>query len=110
MKKILHILAILLLPPVFLFSQDEKNLGDSVVTQYFPWVEWTLTNTSWEGNPYDLIGAVQFVHEGGDSLFTEMFYAGENTWKFRFSGNLMGSWSFISRSVDPELDGYAGDD
>jgi hypothetical protein len=37
-----------------------------------------------------------------------MFYAENNTWKFRFTGTLTGNWNFVTSSSDPELNGHTG--
>jgi hypothetical protein len=37
-----------------------------------------------------------------------MFYAGNNTWKFRFTGTRTGIWSYSSSSSDADLDGISG--
>lgn len=71
--------------------------------------EWTLLNTSWTGNPFDVIATVTFVHSRtGLQHKTQMFYAGDNQWKFRFTGTRTGAWSFSTLSSDPELDGHSG--
>jgi hypothetical protein len=77
-----------------------------------PWSsvgEWELENDSYAGNPFDLLAAVTFTHqESGESVTTEMFYAGEGRWRFRFAANGLGIWSFETRSDDPDLSGHAG--
>lgn len=71
--------------------------------------EWTLENASWSGNPFDLIATVLFVHpRTGEQRTTQMFYAGDNQWKFRFTGTRTGIWSFSTSSSDPDLDGHTG--
>jgi len=74
-----------------------------------PCVEWTVENPSWEGNPFDVGGSVTFRHEQtGQTHTTGMFYVGEQTWKFRFSGTRTGAWQFTTSSDDPDLAGLAG--
>jgi hypothetical protein len=71
--------------------------------------QWSLTNPSWSGNPYDVVATVTFVHTGSDAIHTtEMFYDGLNTWKFRFTGTRVGLWTFTTASRDPELNGQMG--
>ena len=53
--------------------------------------EYCLTNTTWSGNPFDLVAKVTFTH-ADDVRTTEMFYAGDNNWKFRFTGTRTGVW------------------
>jgi len=78
-----------------------------------PYVEWSLDNLSYSGNPFDLVASVTFtyVNELGtepETRITEMFYAGGTTWKFRFTGTRTGTWIFKTTSNDGELDGHTG--
>ena len=71
--------------------------------------EWTLENTTWTGNPFDVLASVTFVHSRtGLQHKTQMFYAGDNQWKFRFTGTRTGAWSFSTLSSDPDLNGHTG--
>lgn len=82
---------------------------DMTGTQWSPYLEWSLQNPGYEGNPYDLIAEVTFVHEETqETRTTQMFYAGENTWKFRFAGTQTGRWDFTTTSDDPDLNGHTG--
>lgn len=69
--------------------------------------EYSLTNTTWSGNPFDLVATVTFTH-AKEKRTTEMFYVGGNTWKFRFTGTQIGVWKFSTSSTDADLDGYTG--
>ncbi len=71
--------------------------------------EWTLKDSSWSGNPFDVVAVVSFIHSStGEQHSTEMFYVGENQWKFRFTGTRKGKWTFSTSSSDPDLDGHTG--
>jgi len=71
--------------------------------------EWSVENPSWDGDPFDVVATVTFVHQAtGRTHTTEMFYDGGTTWKFRFTATLTGEWRFTSTSTDPELDGLTG--
>ena len=71
--------------------------------------QWTLENSSYSGNPFDLRASVDFEHiQTGKTHTTEMFYDGDNTWKFRFTGTMTGRWRYETTSTDPELDGKTG--
>lgn len=79
---------------------------DAVLWEY---EEWSLQNASYSGNPFDVIATVTFEHQGSSkSHTTEMFYDGGDTWKFRFTGTKTGTWTFMTSSDDPELDGLGG--
>jgi hypothetical protein len=94
----------------------EARFGENAATLWSPTLEWTLRNDSYEGNPFDLVATVTFTHaEGGDEHVTGMFYAGDDTWKFRFTGTRTGKWSFSTRAdgesgttKDDDLHGRGG--
>ncbi|ASC73189.1 hypothetical protein XM38_041510 [Halomicronema hongdechloris C2206] len=71
--------------------------------------DWDLNNPSWKDNPFDLVATVSFEHQNSNaSHTTEMFYRGDNTWGFRFTGTHLGQWNFTTISNDPDLNGYYG--
>ncbi len=70
-------------------------------------VEYCLPNTTWSANPFDLVASATFVH-AQETRATEMFFAGNDTWKFRFTGTRTGVWNFSTSSADPDLDGHTG--
>jgi len=92
------------------------EFGDSKTMLWSPTLEWTLENPSHDGNPFDLVAKVTFRHEGGEEeRVTEMFYAGEDTWKFRFTGTRTGEWTFATQAdgedgttKDDDLHGHGG--
>ncbi len=82
---------------------------DRVGTLWAPYLEWEVTNPTYSGNPFDLVATVTFTHStSGATHTTEMFYDGGDTWKWRFTGTELGTWTFESTSADPELDGLSG--
>jgi len=98
---------------VFSHAATEKFLDDRTATLWAPYVEWSLENPSYSGNPFDLVASATFIYvnESGTELetrITEMFYAGGTTWKFRFSGTRTGTWTFKTTSSDNELNGHTG--
>ena len=70
--------------------------------------EFSVNNPAWQGNPFDVVATVTFTHPSGDIRTTEMFYADEDTWKFRFTGVRTGRWEFTTSSEDADLDGHSG--
>ena len=85
------------------------NFGNRSVTQYEPYLEWTLNDVTYTGNAFDVIGSVTFDHNSSSASHTiEMFYDGDSTWKFRFSGSELGQWSFTTTSTNPDLNGHTG--
>ncbi len=82
---------------------------DHSVTQYYPYLEWSLSNASFADNPFDLLASVTFTHQAtSETHTTEMFYVAPDSWSFRFSGTQLGAWSYLTSSSDPELDGHSG--
>jgi hypothetical protein len=82
---------------------------DQVGTLWSPYLEWSLTNLEYSGNPFDLKAEAAFVHtSSGETRRTGMFYAGNDTWKFRFTATQTGEWTFRTSSPDPELDNHTG--
>ncbi len=82
---------------------------DRVGTLWAPYIEWSLENPTFEGNPFDVIATATFVHQqSGQKHTTGMFYESGDTWKFRFTGTRAGDWRFSTKSDDPELNGKKG--
>lgn len=72
-------------------------------------VDWTFRNPDYSGNPFDVIAKATFTHKNtGQKIRTELFYAGSDNWKLRFTGTRTGQWSFITESKDSELNGLKG--
>jgi hypothetical protein len=89
-------------------TATRSNL-DQTGTQWAPFLEWKVRNSSYQGNPFDIEATVLFVHvQSGEIRKTEMFYDGNSRWKFRFTGTRTGIWTFLSTSSDPELDNLSG--
>ena len=98
---------------VLAFSSDTivtaADLGGRAGKMWAPFLEWELTNDSYSGNPFDVMASAIFIHaESAEKRVTQMFYDGNNTWKFRFTGTRVGAWSFTTSSEDPELSGHTG--
>ena len=85
------------------------DLGEQQVTQWSPFLQWTIPNPSWNGNAFDVRAIVRFTHEfSGDIRETEMFFLGGKTWAFRFTGTQAGVWTWATSSEDADLRGHAG--
>lgn len=99
---------VLLLTVLTLFSNGAVavDLGSRVATMW-QCVEFDLINTSHSGNPFDLVAKVSFTHDQ-EKRTTEMFYVGDNTWRFRFTGTRSGMWRFSTSSRDRDLTGHTG--
>ena len=95
--------------PLSLATDEAGTTVDASGTQWGPVLEWSLANATYEGNPYDLGATATFIHgESGERHTTGLFYDGNDTWRFRFTGTQPGIWTFRTESSDPELDGHEG--
>ena len=82
---------------------------DRAGTLWEPYVEWSLENPSWSGNPFDLEASATFTHgDSGERRTTPMFHDGGDTWKFRFTATRTGTWSVRTSSADADLDSKRG--
>ncbi len=85
------------------------DLGTRTAAQWAPYLEWTLENPTWSGNAFDVEARVTFTHKASREIRrTEMFYAGGDSWAFRFTGTKTGIWSFVTTSEDENLRGHTG--
>ncbi|UCD49679.1 MAG: DUF5060 domain-containing protein [Phycisphaerales bacterium] len=90
-------------------SSLADELGVTQGTQWSPYLQWTVVNPTWGGNPFDVSGVVTFTHESsGETRITQMFYTGGTSWAFRFTGTRLGRWSFVTSSNDADLRGHTG--
>lgn len=83
--------------------------ADRTVSRLGEFAQWTLSNPSFGGNPYDLQANATFVHSAsGEVRSTPMFFAGGNQWRFRFTATRLGTWTFSTVSNDADLNGFSG--
>jgi hypothetical protein len=59
------------------------------------------------GNPFDVPFAVTYRH-GNRTVETSGFHDGDNSWRFRFSPDAEGEWTWTTRSTLKDLDGQTG--
>ncbi len=95
-------------PPIIIEAVESSAL-DASGTQWSPYIEWRLPNSTYEGNSFDLTATATFTHtESGETRTTALFYAGEDEWWFRFTATQSGEWRFSTKSEDAELNGRFG--
>lgn len=87
-------------------SGQSVDLGNRS-TRMWECEEYGLKNGTWSGNPFDLVATATFTHPK-ETRTTEMFFAGNDTWKFRFTGTRTGVWKISTFSRDADLDGHTG--
>lgn len=69
----------------------------------------SFLNHSYTGNPFLLEISARFVHRAsGTSLTMPGYYDGDDTWRVAFMPTLVGSWTWVTRSTDADLDGQTG--
>lgn len=69
----------------------------------------TLPNSSYSGNPFELEVDGTFTHTGTGTVITlPGYYDGNDEWKIAFMPTLLGQWTYVTSSTDPELDGVTG--
>jgi hypothetical protein len=71
-------------------------------------IEWSFSNSTYSGNPYDLVATATFSHATEDNIVTELYYDGGNNWKLRFTGTATGVWSYTTSSTDSDLNNLSG--
>lgn len=84
---------------------------DRSVTQWKPYLEWSLNNSSPSNTSYyDIIANATFTHSAtSETITTGMFYDSGTMWKFRFTGTKTGTWTFTtSCATDTALAGKTG--
>lgn len=69
------------------------DLPDRTADLNGPYVEWTIEWEGASGNPFDVLAIAEFTHADGTTIRTAMFHAGDNRWRFRFTGTQAGTWS-----------------
>lgn len=86
---------------ISLFTIPLEALGLKPQTGYLnePCPEWAIEWNGVAGNPYDVVATAEFTHSGGTRVRTGMFYAGNNTWKFRFTGTTTGTWRITTEGL-----------
>jgi uncharacterized protein DUF5060 len=96
---------------LLILSYPAVGAGDNLNREGKEWapLEWELKNPPYEGNPFDLVAQVNFVHQSsGEKIATEMFYTGKDTWRFRFTGTRPGRWHFTTNSKAAALHNKQG--
>ena len=67
---------------LFLILEMKEDLSAQTKssTMWAPYIEWSIENKTYSGNPFDIIAKVRFKHQkSGKELTTEMFYSGNDS-------------------------------
>ena len=99
----IHVLLTILLLSSSIHALDFDN-REALIWQT---IDWQIENVAYSGNPFDVVATVTYTHQGTHlTRTTEMYYDGNNVWKFRFTGTLAGRWSLTTKSNVPELNNH----
>ena len=83
------------------YQKDEVQLWKTL--------EWTIKNSTYTGNPFDVEAIATFTHAAsGETIKTALFYEGETSWAFRFTPTKTGEWQYETASSDEDLNGISG--
>ncbi len=103
---VIYCFVLVTLAPIIGAQAKARDFGNRIACVWKT-QDFALTNSTWSGNPFDLVATVTFTH-AKEVRTTEMFYAGSDTWEFRFTGTRTGVWRFSTSSSDADLDGHLG--
>lgn len=68
-----------------------------------------LTDSSYSGNPFEVVLDATFTHTAsGTQLTLPGYYNGNDRWEIGFMPTRLGTWSWVTSSPDPDLDGRTG--
>lgn len=71
--------------------------------------DFSVADVASDGDPFDELATASFQHQAsGDTVVTEGFYAGDQTYRFRFTGSRLGLWTYTTSSAKAALDGLSG--
>lgn len=71
-----------------------------------PYLEWTVATSDYSGDPYDVEATATFTPRGGGTAITmPLFYAGGNSFSFRFTAPKVDTYDVTVSSTTPSLDG-----
>ncbi len=98
-----------LLTILLLSSSIQARSFGTRQSQIWQTLDWKIENVDCQGNPFDVVASATFTHvDTGRTRTTGMFYAGDKTWKFRFTGTLAGKWQFLTAGNTADLNGHTG--
>ncbi len=80
------------------------------VTNQWEYQEYSITYSGYSGNPFDVVAEITLNHNSGsESRITEMFYVGDDEWRFRLTPTQTGIYTFHTNSSIEALNGHYGE-
>lgn len=87
-------------------EEGELDLSAQAGYAHEPYLEWAIGTTEFSGNEYDVAATATFTPRGGGTPITmPLFYAGSNTFKFRFTGPRVEVYDVLVTSAHAGLNG-----
>lgn len=94
---------------IFLVSENGSALADhGKEVEMWKRFEINIEDSTWHGNPFDIILEATFISPSGKNFKHFGFYAGKNSWKIYFMPDEKGKWTYRTHSADADLDGKSG--
>ena len=91
------------------FPASGQDLESKSVLLNEPFLEWEIGWDEAPGDPFDVVATATFTHEAsGEEKTSLMYYAGDGTWRFRFTGTQPGTWQ-VRTSGPGALGGRSGE-
>jgi hypothetical protein len=91
---------------LFFLALFNLSTFSAVTSKLYEYVDIDFTNTSYSGSPFELVATATYDHQGSNETITsQLFYKGSNTWTARFTGTKTGTWTLATSSSDSDLDG-----
>ena len=91
------------------FADDDRMFDVQRGVLWEPFVEWSWTMPEDVARTFDVEATHAFSHVGSGALHTtRMFYAGGDTWSFRFTATRRSTWRFAIASPHEALNGWSG--
>jgi len=97
------------IPPILLYLFVLAASAQAASVERWHPTDLSFTSPTTYANPFQNISlSATFTGPGGITLTVPGFYAGNQTWKVRFSPTAVGSWSYTTSSADAQLNGQTG--
>ena len=95
------------------------DLGTQNTKLFYPYVDFEITPVNYSGNPFDIECDIVFTHTPTQAeIHAQAFYDGDwdegtgtstvDKWIVRFTGTIVGEWTFVTSSLNNDLDGHTG--
>ncbi len=94
---------------IVLFNVQLSGVCQGIEIERWKRFEMQFENSSWQGNPFDIVLNVVFTAPSGKKMTHFGFYSGKNNWSVYFMPHEEGTWTYQTHCADPDLDGKSGE-